>query len=233
MFKKLTAIIVGTLIALATGPAFAQGGPVGEVIMELQNSITTLQGSVDTLQGSVDDLQGFADTLQGSVDDLQNLTARKLVFVTKDTFPATLGGLAGADAKCQAAANTAGLGGVWQAWLSDSTESPTTRWETLSWGPYYDILGNVIAADFGDLTDGALRVPIERAQDNTIIGFPDNTWSNTRFTGARLTTTPCDDWTTTNGTASAGGIIGEIDTDWTQGIATLCGSENHLYCFEQ
>jgi hypothetical protein len=42
----------------------------------------------------------------------------KRVFVTSTGYPGNLGGLAGADAKCQERATAAGLGGTFKAWLS-------------------------------------------------------------------------------------------------------------------
>jgi hypothetical protein len=44
-----------------------------------------------------------------------------LVFVTNGTFNGNLGGLAGANTKCQAAAQAAGLAGTYRAWVSTQT----------------------------------------------------------------------------------------------------------------
>src|SRR5207248_2675590 len=43
----------------------------------------------------------------------------KRVFVTSVMYDGNLGGLAGADAKCQARATAASLSGTYKAWLSD------------------------------------------------------------------------------------------------------------------
>src|SRR5262245_3061033 len=40
------------------------------------------------------------------------------VFVTSAIYPGNIGGLMGADAKCQTSADAAMLGGSWRAWLS-------------------------------------------------------------------------------------------------------------------
>src|SRR3989344_6490978 len=45
----------------------------------------------------------------------------KRAFVTSATYHGNLGGLAGGDAECQSLANAASLGGIWKAWLSDSS----------------------------------------------------------------------------------------------------------------
>ena len=47
--------------------------------------------------------------------------------MTSSSWNGNLGGLSGADAKCQQAANATGLGGTWVAWLSDSTHNAKDR----------------------------------------------------------------------------------------------------------
>jgi hypothetical protein len=87
------------------------------------------------------------------------LTAQKLcakrVFITSLKYDGNLGGLAGADAKCQARAVAATLPGTYKAWLSDATGSPSTRF-TKSTIPYRLVDGTLIANDFVDLTDGTV-----------------------------------------------------------------------------
>src|SRR5262245_56445509 len=53
--------------------------------------------------------------------------ARMRVFTTSLKYPAALGGLTGADAKCNAAAQAAGLPGTYKAWLSDGYTNALTR----------------------------------------------------------------------------------------------------------
>ncbi|MCA9638983.1 MAG: DUF4215 domain-containing protein, partial [Myxococcales bacterium] len=85
------------------------------------------------------------------------LEARR-VFVTSTLYQGNLGGLAGADAKCQARAQAAGLPGTFLAWLSDNTNNPNTRF-TKSMGPYVLVNGTKIANNYTDLTDGTLLAP--------------------------------------------------------------------------
>jgi hypothetical protein len=51
----------------------------------------------------------------------------KIVFVTNGVFSGSFGGLPDADALCQAEAQAAGLAGTFKAWLSDTYDSPGTR----------------------------------------------------------------------------------------------------------
>jgi hypothetical protein len=63
----------------------------------------------------------------------------KRVFVTSTSYTGDLGGLAGADLKCQAAAESVGLHGTFKAWLSDKKTPAPSRLSDL--GPWYSIDG--------------------------------------------------------------------------------------------
>lgn len=67
----------------------------------------------------------------------------------------TFGGVAGADAICQARASAAGLRGTFRSWISDSTSSASSRLVHHN-GPYYRVDGTmvrIVANDWTDLTD--------------------------------------------------------------------------------
>jgi hypothetical protein len=70
--------------------------------------------------------------------------SQRRVFLTASTFNANLGGLSGADAHCQAEANSAGLGGVWLAALgSITTGLPLNR---LNNATYCSLQGRAVIA---------------------------------------------------------------------------------------
>ena len=82
----------------------------------------------------------------------------KTVFVTSAGFKGNLGGLTGADDKCQAEADGSASivpSGTYLAWLSDGFDSPDIRF-TKSAHPYMLPDGTKIAEDFADLTDGSI-----------------------------------------------------------------------------
>ena len=167
--------------------------------------------------------------------------APKRVFVTSGTYEAfALGGLAGADSICNAAAAAASLPGTYMAWLSNTTDGPATRFATHHTGAYELVDGTVIADDWADLTDGALLAPID--VDETGAQVSDFAWTNTRFDGTPHCTSSsptaaceCTDWSTTTGSNT--GFLGSsvaTTAQWSTVTTRFCSRNFHrLYCFEQ
>ncbi|MDO8618410.1 MAG: LamG-like jellyroll fold domain-containing protein [Candidatus Daviesbacteria bacterium] len=166
-----------------------------------------------------------------------NITGSR-VFVTSTAYNGNLGGLAGADSKCQARAEAVNLGGTWKAWLSDSTTSASSRL-THNNGPYILLNGLVIANDWSDLTDGSLRSSIfitETGQPITTLPGHDSrynsVWTGTNEDG-KSATYNCENWTTTQ----ASGLYGDswvATKNWTNSFWQTCAALNWLlYCFEQ
>jgi len=160
----------------------------------------------------------------------------KLVFLTSAAYDGDLGGLSGADAKCNALAVDAGLLGIYKAWLSDSTASPSTRF-TRSDLPYTRVDGTVVANDWADLTDGMLAAPISVTETGATIGASEYVWTDSDEDGTAHGSN-CLDWTaSSNGEV---GIFGDptktgvgLGAGWTVSLAAPCNAPLHLYCFEQ
>lgn len=132
-----------------------------------------------------------------------------IVFVTSQTFDGNLGGLTGADAKCQTLAEAAGLGGLYKAWLSDSTGSPITRF-VQSQGSYALVDDTIVANDWADLTDGTLAAPITVDENGSPIDYLNWrwTWSNTNVGGT--TASPhwsCNNWSSSSSSSWRGGYF--------------------------
>lgn len=74
--------------------------------------------------------------------------ARKIIFVTSEHYKGgEIGGIAGGDAKCQALADAAGLGGEFKAWLATSKEdAPLVRFRWFD-GSYVDVTGALLFDD--------------------------------------------------------------------------------------
>lgn len=165
----------------------------------------------------------------------------RTVFVTSQVFTGDLGGLAGADAKCQEAATAADLPGTYRAWLSSSTESPKDRFVHSSI-PYRLLDGTEIASNWVDLADGSLDAGIDISEKNGSPGkgthscIPSSlpiVWTSTTDSGAAVAGEFfCGEWSGTTGDGSAG-AAGFADSTWTSNCLPKCGDEAALYCVEQ
>lgn len=157
------------------------------------------------------------------------------VFVSSLQFNGNLGGLIGADTRCQALAAGAGLTGNFQAWLSDATKGPIDRFDTGFTGVYELVDGTLVAHGWTDLVDGT---PLESAINKTeksavIVAF---TWSNTDADGGVLAggehcvswTSMADDLFGARGRAK----IDVLNFGWTNTENTECINPLNLYCFE-
>jgi Protein of unknown function (DUF1554) len=141
----------------------------------------------------------------------------KRVFVTGAAYNGNLGGLAGADAKCQEQAYAAFLGGTYKAWLSDHQVNARDRLAHYS-GPYRLVNGILVALSWTDLVDGILQNGIDKnasgyyPPNNTPIG---GAWTGTHTDGTLVVFDPafdtCSDWTSS---ANRG-------ENWTRGLRGL------------
>ena len=146
-------------------------------------------------------------------------------FVSSTTYKGGLGGLAGADMKCQTLADAAKLGGTWMAWLSDDTIGPADRFTTKGGNsPYVLVDGTKIADDWADLVDGTLDAQLNRTQSNVTPAAPNNVWTNTDINGKPSSTDrTCNKWTD-----QGGGVDGDFgernqsDGRWTKKGAAAC-----------
>jgi hypothetical protein len=153
------------------------------------------------------------------------------VFVSSTLYSGALGGLSGADAKCQGLAESAGLPGTYKAWLSDSNGSPFSRFVPSS-GPYQLVNGTTIAVNWTDLTDGHLLAPISVTETGG--GAISNAWTHTRTDGARdgVANGHCSNWSMNAG-AGDDGDPEQSDPDWTGWLLSSCAFHRYLYCFQQ
>jgi hypothetical protein len=159
------------------------------------------------------------------------------VFVTAvNAFRGNLGGLAGADAQCQSSAQNAGLPGTYMAWLSDDTESPSTRFLLKSTGPYRTVDGVTIANNWTDLTDGELAETIFVTETGYYPGNVFRVWTHTRPDGAAggVGNAHCQNWSTLSyAEFGDAGFSGSSTAEWTEHSVTSCVEQKRLYCFQQ
>lgn len=165
------------------------------------------------------------------------LACTRRVFVTKATFSGDLGGIAGATAKCNAAAlaSTKAVlrGRSYLPWLSDGNGSVVGR---LPHGtaPYLRADDLAVATSFGDLVDAALTNPLAMDEDGNVLtddGF-DLVWTATNPSGASVPES-CSNWSV--GTIAQSGKVGKASTpsrSWTEWSFAGCQVAAHLYCIE-
>jgi hypothetical protein len=161
--------------------------------------------------------------------------------VTREHFDAALGGLEGANARCQDAANAAGLPGTYKAWLSDNSHSPATTFKKSEVG-YMLLNDTLIAKSYNDLTDGYLLTLLNIDEYGQVASggisprWPGRqfSWSATRPDGTPSTSfgSTCEQWTSSSGDTS-GGHLNAANDDWSESDAIECSLKMPLRCFMQ
>lgn len=168
------------------------------------------------------------------------ISRAKHIFFSSQTYTGNLGGLAGADQKCQTLAQNTGLTGTFKAWLSDSVTAAKDRL-THATVPYALVDGTKVANDWNDLTDFKINVPINITETGVVTSS--YAWTATKANGERRyveilgATTDnitCDNWTSSSllfhGSLGNSSETGQYWSDW--GIGS-CDTSKHLYCVEQ
>jgi len=172
-----------------------------------------------------------------------------VAFVTSTTYTANLGGIAGADAKCQARANAAGLPGTFKAWISDSTTDAYCHIHNLTGkkaakcgladlpvaaGPWNRTDGTPFAPTIDKLTASIVYTPL--IYDEFGVSHPSfsNSFTNTDVSGVfQVGYTACADWTDGISVASlaTGGIV-QSTIRWAAGYASSCNANLPLICLQ-
>jgi hypothetical protein len=163
----------------------------------------------------------------------------RIAFVTRAVFDGNLGGLSGADKKCNDAAKAvpalAGL--TFGAWLSDSDNAARSR---LPQGKQNytsnDAAKTPIATNFDDLTDGTVMAAIQFDETGKSISDDPNefVWTGTLDNGESAADT-CQNWTVNEITTPVDGLVGDTmltDSGWTNDVSVSCNASNHLICLE-
>lgn len=157
----------------------------------------------------------------------------RLVFITEfengaETWTGDLGGLAGADAKCNAAGG--GLGN-YRAWLSTAMIDAKDR---IPDAHYVNTLDQTVALNKNDLLDGNLTNRILRFSDTDDSDPGALVWTNTTGQGnTKNANFSCSNWTSGDiNDSGAWGFSGATDGRWTDDAGGRCALEWSLYCFQ-
>lgn len=207
-------------------------------VAELQALISVLKGDPNIEEATVN---GKMEVSQASKNVGVSSTApASRVFVTSTVYNGNLGGLAGADAKCQERANAAGLGGAWKAWISDSNISASSRLNHSS-GAYVRLGGQIIANNWTDLIDGTIQNGIYITEFGKFLPAM-SVWTYTKFDGSNgpfdydFDVKACNNYTDSSAELKSwSGWNYNTDRGWTQWSAsfTTCDGQLPLYCIEQ
>ncbi len=159
----------------------------------------------------------------------------RVVFVTSTMVSGNLGGVAGADAKCQALAdvssNSRVKGRTFLAWVSTAATSPAARF-VHGTKAYLRVDGAVVADTWNELLSGALRSGI--ALDENGKARDGQAWTGTRSDNGQLSTSSCTDWTSSSLIAKGvTGNVGGNGNGWSSSTETVCVNAAQLYCFEK
>lgn len=150
-----------------------------------------------------------------------------IAFVTSSVHTGNLGGLAGADAICQARANALALGGTYRAWLSTSAINAPARFAGASGWVRVD--GKPFTNTIAQLVAGRVYYPLAlNERGGSELG--ESVWTGTSSSGV-LSGTACTNWT--DATTAISGTIGYTHygtNSWTQNGGGACSSSQHLYC---
>jgi hypothetical protein len=168
---------------------------------------------------------------QGGPPD-SGAAAGKRIFITSATYEGYLGGLDGADAKCNTAASAAFLGGTWKAWLSDASTNAIDRindvgpWSLLNGTRVFNNKANLATFPHSaiDVTDHGNHEPGPGVWTGTLIG-------------GTKSVNHCDSWLATSLSERGTSGMSSSASSWTE-ISGLEGdycreTRLHLYCIEQ
>lgn len=195
---------------------------------------TSLANSIFVLTG--DELSAFIVAAY--------LDRTKVIFVTSGSWTGNLGGLAGADAKCQAQSEgelSAVPVGTYKAWLSDSGNSAASRISNAN-NMFERPDGAIIAYSWADFTDGSLENPINVDENGyTVSGY---VHTNTYANGSAVAGSNGSNFDNcTNFTYgeffgdSKLGNIGSTSSSWSYEVISdstmWCNELHHLYCIQQ
>lgn len=158
----------------------------------------------------------------------------RTVFVSSTSYNGNLGGIEGADGKCDTLALNAGLKGRFRAWLSNGVNGPSTRFVSAYSGRYILPDGTVLVENgFLGLTSMDLQAAINQNENGQpLVAFA---WTNTLKNGEPMSSEEhCSNWSSNSfANVASAGDTSKVDANWTNYLpGQTCDSEFSLYCFQ-
>lgn len=158
------------------------------------------------------------------------------IFISSQNFSGNLGGLIGADDKCQQLATAAGLNRTYKAILSSDSESASNRilitekvYIVNSSGEYKLVANSV--NDFWDSAGQDLLYPVNF--NEKLIKVESTPWTGTTSNGD-INTNNCNSWTSEDSLQLGDlGNSSKVTSYWLEGTSDSCDSEYPIYCISQ
>jgi hypothetical protein len=232
------------------GPSTNDAGGGAASDARTEATVANDAGASDESTGASEGGDDAAPDAPGEAASEAGLKAHT-VFVSSKLYDGNLGGLSGADSKCQALATAAGLTGTYKAWLSDSTTSAAYRLTHAS-APYVLVDGTtVVAQNWNQLTsNGNLLHAIDKTESGgpppvgtfQCGGSEPTVWTYTDPSGAPVGGgLDCSDWASSAVATAFTGVASGTDWPfWTQfcqsgpgASASTCADSAALYCMQQ
>lgn len=211
-------------------PPGERGGPCadGRCLVGL----SCVDGLCVAVDASAGDAAGPVDSSDSAPPPSKNFTT---IFVSSAAFGSNLGGVVGADGKCSALANDAGLPGRYVAILSTDAVHARNRFETT--GAIKLRNGTVVAANSEALWTGDLAAAID-VDERTAKQAGQSIWTGTDPDGRRdrQLSTQCDAWTAAPSAGVETGRTDRTNSAWISqggfdaGGTTACANTLRLFC---
>lgn len=242
-------------VALASVPLHARTN-----LSTLQTEITDNQLKIDSNTSEITSNQSNIDNNTKVLCDLISRTGEielppfcppplnRLMFVTKSQYNGNLGGIVGADAKCQAEADLYSKPGAYIAWISTYNPfvSVADRLFNLAYShiDIVDVRGELIAPSvLSLLSNGPINPLVYIVDGQSLQSQPISHWvwtgtnkSGDPIPGQQPQSHTCSDWTV--GNSQARGAVGEPLSSFNASMYTYlgtsgCNSTHRLYCIQK
>jgi hypothetical protein len=218
-----------TIAVILSGDGSGTAGPAGAPLAVLSAKLETELPGLAPGEAVRDCLER-GDPADQCLAQTTPPPATKRFFVTSQSFTGDLGGIAGADAKCAAAATNASLGGTWIAVISTSSSMIIDR--VTRGVPVVDLDGAPIASDAQVLLGGGPQTSLGVDETGTAVSAA-AVWTGS-LTGGQASDQDCGGWSSALGAGTTGAFGGGAAFgEWL--VSTLgddCGVPARLYCLE-
>jgi len=191
---------------------------------------TPLAGGLYSYRACVyDDDLIFVGSLSMTKTGVYSKGSYHLMFATSTIYQGNFGGLSAADSICAARAAAGDLSGTWIALLSTSTIDAKDR--IYEDGPFYNVLGQLVANNETDLWDGSIASTLMadefKGTGNSVLEI----YSGSTQSGVVANT--CGDWTSNSASAySSIGSLNQTSSYWINntGAYQYCAPYRRLLC---